>query len=267
MLFARPNPFPSLEKYLDRHPYEIEWSSKKMTYAILGGLCLLFSLVGVDQFERHVLLSLLWFFGLICLGIFAIHGIITHSGRTVPQAHLEALHAKRQLRHAKAGGALDRALPTSIGIVMEECAAAWIRVDECLAGPMWTDPALASHWMSIRNSAKTAAAAAMEEVFCLACPHLTNPNEARPVRSVQELVQRVIGTEARPITSIPASFRPAIKIAEQLQSLAFQVESATETIVAERMHPESPNAVARLENVLRDLRSIQVAEEELHIEN
>ena len=271
MLFGKPNLYPVLEKYLDRNAVEIEWSRPKMTWAVCGGLCLVMSLASFETRSgetgsSHPALQLLWFFAFIALGSWMIAKGIKSTQVHAHPVQIEGLRVRRALRQAKSGGRLIDAMPSSVGIVLEECAVAWKRIDESFAGHVWNDPALPKHWSAIRDTAKSAANDAMDEALALAAPHLLNPWEHRPVRSVSDLIQRVVGGEEPPLTPLPPSFRPAVQIADQLRTLALEVESISQQVAVDSGVRGNLQASVRIDGVLSELRSLQVAEQELHID-
>lgn len=270
MIFSQPDRYPELKNYLSKHSVELTGKEQVWSYALLGGVMGVTSVIlGAVSFV-HGRMAVLLPLSAVCLttGIITMMRAYRLSQRHEPIVKQESVAARRHIKNTvDAGGRIEHAVPFSVGMVLEECATAWRRVHDSLNGPVWKDPGLGAHWASVRDNARRAADSAMDEVLAMASPHLTDPAEAGRIRSLQQLVQRFAGTEEIEMTPLPPSFTPALATADQLRTLALEVEYATASVAQDDGLRENLQATNQISGVLGELRNLQQAEDELHRSN
>lgn len=180
----------------------------------------------------------------------------------------------------------DRKLPKWIDPVaiqlLEAGAYHWSRVTMAFDDPRWGDAQLPTHWLSLRERASKAAELAMAElvILCEKCVGEPPKNRKSDYQSVfDDFVSLDIEDAIRGLAKVtathpseyrftsastPVIFEEAKELAENLKSLADEVEEATR--IAKTEIPELRANLAResIEGLLSEIRHVKKAESELH---
>lgn len=169
---------------------------------------------------------------------------------------------------ALAKGKLHKKVDRAAGLLLDECARHWLRVQTAFSGAFWEDKDLSSHWKNIREQSLAAANRAMDDIVVMLKPVL----ETRQTQtSTQEIIGDILETflnvpDNLPIEPLPASFLPAREIAHKLMQLADEVEETASRAARDASFREHYASSTQIDQVLGELRAIKQAETELHQE-
>ncbi len=262
MIFNRPKLYPNLEEYL--HTNKFKFTHTEVVLGWVAGAILTFATMVPAFIVLNAARGAAVSVAAIAAGTWMILRAMRAARQRLPFAQQEGLQIRRQLKDAVENGSINHVIPASVGAVLDECVLGARRIELALSGHIWQDPALPAHWVSVRDNAMRAREASIDEVFALAGPHVSESGKNRPIRSLQDLMQRIAGTEEIPMMPLPPSFRPALDIADRLRTVALELETASAEVAQESTLRGNMLATSRLDSVLGEIRGLQSAEEELH---
>lgn len=160
------------------------------------------------------------------------------------------------------------------GQILEACVIHRNRIIASLDSVAWTTRAVNEPWKSVRDQARIAAEAAMDEALILCSPFIGAgrgvKDEEEWGKVITDFLDKGVGAAIRrvdkilapkkplDISQVPSQLRPAFDVASKLQSLADEVDATSEAAAA-----ETSTAGATLDQALSNLRAIQQAEKEL----
>jgi hypothetical protein len=180
----------------------------------------------------------------------------------------EAHEAILFMKGALSQGKLHRRLDRAVGLLLEECARHWLRVQQSLSGSFWEDKDLPSHWKLVREQSLQAADRAMDDIIVMLKPVLQSRSQASKTQEMfGDMLESFFDVDTGgPIEPIPAAFLPARDIAQKLKQLADEVEETAQRAVRDETFRDQFSSSTQIDQVLGELRAIKEAETELHQE-
>jgi hypothetical protein len=180
----------------------------------------------------------------------------------------EAHEAILFMNNALKTGKLHRRVDRAAGLLLEECARHWQRVQDALSGAFWEDRDLPAHWKQIRDQSLSAANRAMDDIIVMLRPVLESRQHQT---SAQEFIGDILESffnvdTSAPIEPLPAVYLPARDIAQKLVQLADEVEETSHRAASDASFREHYSSTTQIDQVLSELRAIKQAETELHQE-
>lgn len=218
-----------------------------------------------------------WFAGgislIVVLPLFTILAMLWMTALTKPRNEAEFRRKEAQEAIAFMNGALQRGklhrrVDRACGVLLEECARHWARVQDALSAPFWQDRDLPLHWKQIRDSSRAAADRAMDDIVVILKPVLESRQPQSGVHEiVGDLLESVFNVQTDgPIEPLPRQYLPARDVARKLMALADEVEAATDSARNDPAFAEHFSQNTQIDQVLLNLREIRQAESELHQE-
>jgi hypothetical protein len=264
-MFGRDKKFPNLNEYLQhrtkRHEREVSRrTAARDTLQVIG---FLFMGGGFLAALRIGFLGLAFLGVALLLFLLASHLEKRRGPESADQAFRRAAgEASKQLWNRASSRRLHRELDSASTALLEEAALNWRRAKIALDHPFWTNGNLPLHYQHIRVQSEHAIEQAMDELVMIFGPLLPTVQTKRNVGDfVEEVLEDYVFNRPK-AGNLPPQFDQAFEIAEKLNLLASEVETATEE-VARDPALDAPPAVHSLDMCITELRATRQAEDEL----
>jgi hypothetical protein len=276
---GRSKQLPNLSDYLDKKIQEQRSRGSRIgiaggiigtTAGLIGALFGILAGLGAITFSTTSLVVTIILLNLVCwLAILGYHMYekkkmaAEKPAERKHQAEAEAIVV--QMYQALYRKRLHKELDDSAGALLEDCGRNYMRIQNTLSMPFWMSDELPGHWRAVRDQSLLAAEQAMDEALVMLKGSF---HPGRRKGNWEEIVEDVMSeftqpAKRRPVDHLSPGFRPAREIAEKLKLLASEVERATGDLAKDEAIAEEFTAGASLEMALSELKTIQVAEDEL----
>ncbi len=162
-------------------------------------------------------------------------------------------------------GKLHRNIEAASAVLLEECARNWLRIQNSLQSPAW-EADDSAHWSAMREQIASAANEAMDDImYLLQGTFRPQPKRENWETTFRDVLEEWFGVEGplNPTQPLTPEYAAARQTAQKLLELANQIDEIVRKRLTDNRSLNTSTSHSHLDFVLRELKDIHQAEEEL----